>query len=98
MRIAHEEIFAPVAAIHEYGRLDYTVDGEYIDRMNTGFCFRFEDETEVVSRANSTRSGLAGYLFSKDQSQIYRVTRSLQVGMIGVNEGKEAWSVVWLEE
>ncbi|GMR37061.1 hypothetical protein PMAYCL1PPCAC_07256, partial [Pristionchus mayeri] len=64
MRIAHEEIFAPIAAIHE-----------------------FEDEAEVVARANSTRSGLAGYLFSRDQSQIYRVTRSMQVGMIGVNEG-----------
>ncbi|CAJ0586602.1 unnamed protein product, partial [Mesorhabditis spiculigera] len=47
----------------------------------------FKDEAEVLARANDTRFGLAGYIFSSDASQIYRVTRRLQVGMIGVNEG-----------
>ncbi|CAI4232673.1 unnamed protein product [Auanema sp. JU1783] len=47
----------------------------------------FTDEKEVLKHANKSRSGLAGYIFSKDSSQIYRVTRQLQVGMIGVNEG-----------
>uniref|UniRef100_A0A0K0CV60 Succinate-semialdehyde dehydrogenase, mitochondrial n=1 Tax=Angiostrongylus cantonensis TaxID=6313 RepID=A0A0K0CV60_ANGCA len=48
---------------------------------------KFSSETSVLNMANNTRSGLAGYVFSGDLSQIYRVTRRLQVGMIGVNEG-----------
>ncbi|VDO76421.1 unnamed protein product [Haemonchus placei] len=41
----------------------------------------------MLNAANDTRTGLAGYVFSRDMDQIYRVTRRLQVGMIGVNEG-----------
>ncbi|KAK6052393.1 aldehyde dehydrogenase family protein, partial [Cooperia oncophora] len=48
---------------------------------------KFADETQALNAANDTRMGLAGYVFSRDPSQIYRVTRRLQVGMIGVNEG-----------
>ncbi|VDM59044.1 unnamed protein product, partial [Angiostrongylus costaricensis] len=48
---------------------------------------KFSSETSVLNMANNTRSGLAGYVFSGDSAQIYRVTRRLQVGMIGVNEG-----------
>ncbi|KJH52057.1 putative succinate-semialdehyde dehydrogenase [Dictyocaulus viviparus] len=48
---------------------------------------KFTDEESVLAAANETRSGLAGYVFSNDTNQIYRITRRLQVGMIGVNEG-----------
>ncbi|XGW08231.1 hypothetical protein V3C99_010943 [Haemonchus contortus] len=48
---------------------------------------KFTDESSMLNAANDTRSGLAGYVFSRDMDQIYRVTRRLQVGMIGVNEG-----------
>ncbi len=37
--------------------------------------FRFEDEAEVLERANDTESGLAG------------VADALEVGMVGINEG-----------
>uniref|UniRef100_A0A914HZE3 Succinate-semialdehyde dehydrogenase, mitochondrial n=1 Tax=Globodera rostochiensis TaxID=31243 RepID=A0A914HZE3_GLORO len=47
----------------------------------------FETEEEAVGRANNSRLGLAGYIFSKDCAQIHRVSRALQVGMVGVNEG-----------
>ncbi|TMS34294.1 hypothetical protein L596_001920 [Steinernema carpocapsae] len=47
----------------------------------------FETEEEVLKIANSSRSGLAGYIFTSDAGQIYRVSRRLQVGMLGVNEG-----------
>lgn len=49
--------------------------------------YKFESEDEVVTLANSTRVGLAGYFYSNDVSQIFRVARKLQVGMVGVNEG-----------
>ena len=48
---------------------------------------RFETEEEVLRAANSTDYGLAGYFFSQDVSQIFRVAKKLQVGMVGVNEG-----------
>ena len=47
----------------------------------------FETEEEVIQLANSTRVGLAAYFFSRDLSQVMRVSRKLQVGMIGVNDG-----------
>ena len=37
--------------------------------------------------ANSTRMGLAGYFYSQDVSQIWRVAEKLETGMVGVNEG-----------
>lgn len=48
---------------------------------------KFDDEEEVLQRANETSVGLAGYFFSRDVSQIFRVARNLEVGMIGINEG-----------
>lgn len=47
----------------------------------------FDTEEEVISLANSTRVGLAGYFYSREHSQIWRVARKLQVGMIGINDG-----------
>lgn len=50
-------------------------------------CFRFDTEEQVLSLANSSRVGLAGYFYSNDVAQIWRVAKKLQVGMVGVNEG-----------
>ncbi|KAK9497968.1 hypothetical protein O3M35_003860 [Rhynocoris fuscipes] len=50
-------------------------------------CIRFSDEKEALSIANSTHSGLAGYFYSKDLDQVFRVSKELEVGMVGVNEG-----------
>ncbi|XP_044262029.1 glutarate-semialdehyde dehydrogenase [Tribolium madens] len=49
--------------------------------------FRFETEEEGLRIANSTERGLAGYFYSEDVAQIFRVARKLEVGMCGVNEG-----------
>ncbi|KAE9549239.1 hypothetical protein FO519_007548 [Halicephalobus sp. NKZ332] len=48
---------------------------------------KFDSEEEVLTRANNIRYGLAGYIFSNDYKQIFRVTRRLETGMIGINEG-----------
>jgi succinate-semialdehyde dehydrogenase len=37
--------------------------------------------------ANSTKQGLAGYFFSNDIAQLWRVAKGLAVGMVGINEG-----------
>ncbi|KAK6629829.1 hypothetical protein RUM43_003649 [Polyplax serrata] len=47
----------------------------------------FKTEEEGVKLANSTKSGLAGYFYSSDISQIWRVSKQLEVGMVGINEG-----------
>ncbi|PFX17403.1 succinate-semialdehyde dehydrogenase, mitochondrial-like [Stylophora pistillata] len=48
---------------------------------------RFKTEEEAVAIANDTSSGLAGYFYSQDMSQIWRVAEAMEVGMVGVNEG-----------
>lgn len=48
---------------------------------------RFKTEEEALKIANSTERGLAGYFFSQDLNQIFRVNKQLEVGMIGINEG-----------
>ncbi|XP_043529303.1 succinate-semialdehyde dehydrogenase, mitochondrial isoform X3 [Frieseomelitta varia] len=48
---------------------------------------KFETENEVIENSNNTPVGLAGYFYSQDISQIFRVAKQLEVGMVGVNEG-----------
>ena len=49
--------------------------------------WRFADDDEVVSRANATGAGLAGYVFSGDPNRAERLARRLDVGVVGVNQG-----------
>ncbi|XP_076045926.1 succinic semialdehyde dehydrogenase isoform X2 [Oratosquilla oratoria] len=51
-------------------------------------CLRkFESEEEALAIANSTNSGLAGYFFSENLSQVWRVAHKLETGMVGINDG-----------
>lgn len=50
-------------------------------------CIKFRTEEECIKIANSTERGLAGYFYSNDISQAWRVATRLEVGMVGVNEG-----------
>lgn len=47
---------------------------------------KFDTEEEAIAIANSVGVGLAGYFFSQDPAQIWRVAEQLEVGMVGVNE------------
>nr|CCA16733.1 succinate semialdehyde dehydrogenase putative [Albugo laibachii Nc14]CCA21836.1 unnamed protein product [Albugo laibachii Nc14] len=49
--------------------------------------FKFKTEEEVVGMANSTEFGLAGYFYSQNLKRVWRVSRSLECGMVGVNTG-----------
>lgn len=49
--------------------------------------FRFDDEDEVVRAANDTPFGLATYFYSQDLRRIDRVSRQLEAGLVGINEG-----------
>lgn len=49
--------------------------------------FRFETEEEAIALANDTPFGLASYVYTRDVGRIFRVTESLEFGMVGVNEG-----------
>uniref|UniRef100_A0A3Q3ISE6 Succinate-semialdehyde dehydrogenase n=1 Tax=Monopterus albus TaxID=43700 RepID=A0A3Q3ISE6_MONAL len=48
---------------------------------------RFNTEEEALDIANAANVGLAGYFYSQDVSQIWRVAEALEVGLVGVNEG-----------
>lgn len=49
--------------------------------------FRFKDEADVISYANSTQFGLAAYFYSRDIGRCWRVAEALEFGMVGINEG-----------
>lgn len=48
---------------------------------------RFRTESEAIALANDTEFGLAAYFYSRDHSRIWRVSRQLEYGMIGINTG-----------
>ena len=47
----------------------------------------FDDEQEVVARANATEFGLASYFYSRDVGRVFRVAEALEFGMVGINTG-----------
>ncbi|XP_038652879.1 LOW QUALITY PROTEIN: succinate-semialdehyde dehydrogenase, mitochondrial [Scyliorhinus canicula] len=48
---------------------------------------KFRTEEEAITIANASNVGLAGYFYSRDHAQIWRVAEQLEVGIVGVNEG-----------
>ena len=48
---------------------------------------RFKDEDEAVALANATPFGLAAYAYSQNIARAMRLTRSLDCGMLGINDG-----------
>ena len=49
--------------------------------------FRFRHEHEAIAAANAEPYGLAAYFYSRDLARAFRVSRALQSGMVGINEG-----------
>ncbi|MFS8198010.1 NAD-dependent succinate-semialdehyde dehydrogenase [Streptomyces sp. CWNU-52B] len=47
----------------------------------------FDDEEEVVRRANDTPWGLVAYVFTQGLDRALRVSERLEVGMVGLNTG-----------
>ncbi|XP_052779979.1 succinate-semialdehyde dehydrogenase, mitochondrial-like [Mya arenaria] len=48
---------------------------------------KFKSEEEAIALANGTSAGLAGYLYTGDCAQQWRVAEALEYGIVGVNEG-----------
>lgn len=49
--------------------------------------FRFQTEQEAIDAANATEFGLAAYFYTQNLARAFRVSRTIQSGMIGINEG-----------
>jgi succinate-semialdehyde dehydrogenase/glutarate-semialdehyde dehydrogenase len=47
----------------------------------------FETEAEAIERANGSPYGLSAYAFTRDLSRMFRLTETLEAGIIGVNDG-----------
>lgn len=48
---------------------------------------KFNTEEEAVNIANSSNKGLAGYFYTEEIAQAWRVAKKLESGMVGINEG-----------
>ncbi|MGS1096780.1 NAD-dependent succinate-semialdehyde dehydrogenase (plasmid) [Aquamicrobium terrae] len=49
--------------------------------------FSFEEEAEVIERANATPFGLCSYFYGRDIGRVWRVAEALESGIVGVNTG-----------
>lgn len=49
--------------------------------------FKFTSEEEAIAKANDTPFGLAAYFYSDNIHRCYRVSESLEAGMVGINTG-----------
>jgi succinate-semialdehyde dehydrogenase / glutarate-semialdehyde dehydrogenase len=49
--------------------------------------FRFRTEDEAIQMANDTEFGLAAYFYTRDLARSWRVSESLEYGIVGLNTG-----------
>lgn len=49
--------------------------------------YKFENEEEVIQKANDTPFGLAAYFYARDMGRVWRVSEGLEYGIVGINEG-----------
>jgi len=49
--------------------------------------YRFGTEAEAIAMANDTQYGLAAYFYARDVGRVWRVSESLEYGIVGINEG-----------
>ena len=49
--------------------------------------FRFTNEEDAIAQANATEYGLAAYFYTQSLGRAFRVSRALEFGIVGVNEG-----------
>lgn len=54
---------------------------------------KFNNEEEVIALANNTEYGLGSYVYTRDNARIWRVSNSLEFGMVGINEPSFATEV-----
>jgi succinate-semialdehyde dehydrogenase / glutarate-semialdehyde dehydrogenase len=48
---------------------------------------RLESCGPAIALANASEYGLASYFYARDLSQVFRVARAIEAGIVGVNEG-----------
>jgi succinate-semialdehyde dehydrogenase / glutarate-semialdehyde dehydrogenase len=49
--------------------------------------FKFDTESEVITKANDTPFGLAAYFYARDLGRVFRVAEALEAGIVAVNSG-----------
>ncbi len=49
--------------------------------------YLFDDEAEVIQKANNTEYGLVAYVFTRDLARGLRVSEKLEAGMVALNRG-----------
>nr|WP_221246960.1 NAD-dependent succinate-semialdehyde dehydrogenase [Gordonia humi] len=52
----------------------------------------FDDEADVIARANDTYYGLVSYVFTEDLRRAVRVSEALESGNVGLNRGTVAYA------
>jgi len=54
---------------------------------------KFTSEEEVIKKANDTEYGLGSYVYTENQSRIWRISDALQFGMVAINDASFATEI-----
>ena len=49
--------------------------------------FKFSSDEEAIEMANDTEYGLAAYMYTQDMNRCWKISETLEYGMVGINEG-----------
>lgn len=49
--------------------------------------YRFSNEDEAVNKSNTTKYGLVAYAYTRDVGRAFRLSRSIEAGMVILNSG-----------
>ena len=49
--------------------------------------FKFESEAQAIAMANDTEFGLAAYVYTRDLARSWRVSETIEYGIVGLNTG-----------
>lgn len=49
--------------------------------------YRFDNEQEIVARANDSEYGLVAYVYTRDLGRAFRMSRNIEAGMVILNSG-----------
>ena len=89
-RVRNSLIFGPTVAVSD--RVDVRAFNEEIFGP-LAVIYEFENDEEAIKKSNSTRYGLASYLFTESRQAIKKYTESLGFGIVCGNAGTFSNSV-----
>jgi len=83
-KVDHDNFYAPTVIAEATSEMDFSSEEIF---GPVAPLFKFKTDEEAITMANDTIYGLASYFYSQNVSRCWRVSESLEYGMVGINTG-----------